>query len=270
MADEFDPGNPRLRFGESKHLNLLDSRVTEIANCYFVGYDWSRPHSRDLCIDKVIVSVSPSAYYLALLSSGELSILKLDGFSELTKVHSIIDEDGNYIDEADYSIIDIANYKGKIYGLNHTDSLYVIDYVSRKKEEYLVATVTCGLMQSIRKRLVESNGDLYLVLIEKACGGTSSAKIESCGTFKAYKLDEHLHRWTRVRSLGDKVFFLGHDFSFSFSLPLHVKNDWDCIVAWDNSLKPYKLADKYQAEEKDTGISWEVYLPPPHQSAFFE
>lgn len=138
------------------------------------------------------------------------------------------DQKWSVIDEMQSPYDDVILYKENFYAVDNTGRIVTVFFDLEVK---LVADSVFG---GDKKYLVESEGELLLVdmyLSIEAEGGPSFAEEEGghfedyafCVSertvrFKVYRLDEGGRKWEEVKSLGDRVVFLGDDCSFSASV----------------------------------------------------
>lgn len=87
-----------------------------------------------------------------------------------------------------------------------------------------------------RKRLVESNGDLYLIVM-------LNSRDKKMLRVKVYKLNQTRHRWYEIKNLGDLSFFVGADHSFSVSSQECAGIKSNCVYVFKNGCRGYKGED---------------------------
>ncbi|XP_021733525.1 uncharacterized protein LOC110700313 [Chenopodium quinoa] len=102
----------------------------------------------------------------------------------------------------------------------------------------------------MRKRLVESCGDLYLVVWAGVCA-------QGNVWFKVFKLNEALCRWFEVKHLGDRALFVGFDCCFFVSArefrgcqPNRVVSQRSCFLRFGGD----HISDDYLFERVSKGL----------------
>lgn len=117
---------------------------------------------------------------------------------------------------------DLIMFDGRFFAIDYNGRTVVVDYSSFKLT--LAANPLIG--GGDKKFLIESCGEMFLVDIEfclnekpEFTGGFYSYFNETTVSykFKFFKLVEREKRWVEVEDLGDKMFFLGDDSTFSAS-----------------------------------------------------
>ncbi|XP_057998210.1 F-box protein SKIP23 [Hevea brasiliensis] len=133
---------------------------------------------------------------------------------------------------------DIIVYKGQFYVVDKWGMLSVIDFSSSRAKKIAAPLYREG----IEKFLVESCGDLYLVdgFVKGECDRQSNAETQCMVVdFRVYKLNEEEHDWDPVKSIGDRIFFVGHS-SFSTSAQDFSELEGNCIIFIDKTILPKK------------------------------
>ena len=121
---------------------------------------------------------------------------------------------------------DVVLYRGKFFAVDDYGRAVVIDPSSLGLTE-IVPRMIAGENQ--KKRLVKSKGELLLV--------------DRCA-FRVFKLEIEQKRWVEVKSLDDRILFLGHD--CSFTLPARCFGGGckgNCIVFADPVFMVFSLND---------------------------
>ncbi|CAE5985645.1 unnamed protein product [Arabidopsis arenosa] len=120
---------------------------------------------------------------------------------------------------------DLIMFDGRLFAIDYNGTTVVVDYSSFKLT--LAANPLIG--GGDKKFLIESCDEMFLVDIEfcrnrpnedpEITGGFYSYFYETTVNykFKFFKLVEREKRWVEVEDLGDKMFFLGDDSTFSAS-----------------------------------------------------
>ncbi|GMH04414.1 hypothetical protein Nepgr_006253 [Nepenthes gracilis] len=199
----------RFPFNFPKVTNLLDFSASEIGRNYNLSRcynnraeppDWSKH------FDKVVLL--SNGYGVMVLYEGKLCFLRLGGMgTQWEVVHN----------GKRFKFDDIVEYEGKICGITRRGKAYGIDCHSLKMM-VMAAPIAGG--GGRRKRLVESRGELHLVVRCPVSKSNNAAKL-----IRVYKLkqeeqkrgkkkDEE-YKWFEVKTLDNRVFFFALDFSFS-------------------------------------------------------
>ncbi|XP_065855104.1 putative F-box protein At1g65770 [Euphorbia lathyris] len=160
------------------------------------------------------------------------------------------DKNWKFLDHNNIDYDDIIEFKGQVYVVNRFGTIFWVNPLSLSLIQYSPVLVNGG---GGRKSLVESCGDLYLVdryldrkrnnnfedfLIRfrnsSPLGRTRRKNRPKAIDFKVYKLDEEIGRWLDVKCLGDKIFVLNMDCSFSISSSEFVGGKGNCIYFSDD------------------------------------
>jgi hypothetical protein len=128
------------------------------------------------------------------------------------------------------SIVDICIFKGQIYAIEE-DSGKTVTIRHEDLSVQLVADEAClgGDIQF----LVESEGELLLVDIFVDCL-CSDSRFKHALTIDVFMLDEKENEWVKLKSLGDRVLFLGNECSFSASASDLSVAKGNCVVFMDD------------------------------------
>ncbi|XP_030974705.1 putative F-box protein At1g65770 [Quercus lobata] len=204
--------NLHFRFPFPKGFNLLDYQVVQVSKGYeLLSYSSGMPivgvNKLVLFPDSVWNSSVKDTVIFALYNEGKLGYVKY-----FDRNWTLVDDLCHYDD--------IIVYKGKPYVVDEWGIVSWIDSSMKLIDIYVSPPLESFGKQ---KHLVESRGELYVVdrffdterrfdhhLREyRVCPKTF--------TFDVYKLDQECGRWVTVENLGDRVFFLGKDSSFSVS-----------------------------------------------------
>ncbi|XP_059460802.1 putative F-box protein At1g65770 [Corylus avellana] len=234
-----------------KTLNLLNFRVVEFGKAYTLQFQLPRKrrYVPFPCVKKLVVF--PNS---AWTNVDECSILMIFvdgklGFAKRgDKKWTLVGESSSYDD--------IIVYKGQFYAVDRVGIVWWIECSSLKLVQF---SPLCGL--GSQKHLVVSCGALYVV--DKYNDIDDDRKVVG---FKVYKLDEELGQWVLVKSLGDQVFVLGADCSFSVSARGCSGYTGDCILFIDHrdetlvfNLKDHSIL-KHHSIHDHFGLFW----PPDH------
>ncbi|XP_050241616.1 putative F-box protein At1g65770 isoform X2 [Quercus robur] len=186
-----------------KRSNLLDYQVVEVSKEYKLQSIIGRMPI--VGVDKLVLfpdsawNSSVKDYVIfALSNEGKLAYVKY-GKRNWTLVDDLCRYD------------DIIAYKGKPYVVDKWGIVSWIDS-SMKLIEFSPPIPDFGN----QKHLVESRGELYVV--DRFFDTERRLHhLPKTFTFDVYKLDQECGRWVTVENLGDRVFILGKDSSFSVS-----------------------------------------------------
>ncbi|KAH7519863.1 hypothetical protein FEM48_Zijuj08G0082300 [Ziziphus jujuba var. spinosa] len=226
-----------------KSINLLDLRVSELAKAYSVRF----PNNG--FTQKVVFSSSspddcpcPS---LMRINAGFLFYLKIVDGSDWT----LIDDT---VSQLDYE--DVTLYKNRFCAVDKYGRVVVIDSSSLKVTE--IASPFKGENDGNSKiLLVESSGELLLV-----------ERLREKPHFKVFKLNAKEREWVEVKSLDDKVMFLGGDCSFCVAAKDFGNGcKGDCILFTDycSTFSVFNLEDSsLKPVQKHPGYNKIFYLPP--------
>ena len=201
--------NLHVGFPFQKGINILDYQVVKVSKEYKLK---CLTDMSIVGVNKLVLfpdpewnsSVKDTVIY-ALYHEGKLGYVKY-GDSNWTLVDDLCHYD------------DIIVYKGKPYVVDNWGIVSWIDS-SMKLIEFSPPLPDFGN----QKHLVESRGELYVVgrfFDTERRFDHHLREYSVCPktfTFDVYKLDQECGRWVRVENLGDQVFILGNDCSFSVS-----------------------------------------------------
>jgi hypothetical protein len=169
---------------------------------------------------------------LAIFHEGKLGYWRFD------------EKEWKFIDETSFNYDDIIVYRGQAYVVDRLGTIYWINS-SLNLIQYSPPLYGCGS----QKTLVESDGDFYVV--DRFFHGerrTWNDELHSDVAYpfrylpicqaktvsiKVYKLDEEWGTWVNISSLGDKVFVLGNECSFSVSAKDFSGRKGNCIYFID-------------------------------------
>ncbi|KAB1223732.1 hypothetical protein CJ030_MR2G004738 [Morella rubra] len=197
-----------------KVINLLDFRIVEVTKAYKLQNS-SIPSPSD--VSKVAlfpnsesIPVEESVIF-ALYHEGKLGYAKYG------------DEKWSLVDDHNFDYDDMMVYKGQFYVV---DRWGTISWIDSSLNLIQFSPLLCG--EGSQKHLVESCGELYVVdryfnrkprrRDQNPILHEHLPRLETVD-FRVYKLDQEWAKWVRVNNLGDRVFILGNDCSFSVSAP---------------------------------------------------
>ncbi|KAM3757738.1 hypothetical protein ACB098_02G212300 [Castanea mollissima] len=247
-VEEFEPGRTRLlnpfsslhiRFLPDrfpKVINLLDSRVVEVSKAYELQYSSGMP----------IAGVNKLTLIFALLNEGKLGHVK----------HG--DKKWTLVDDHNFDYDDIIVYKGQSYVV---DRLGTVSRINSSMKLIQFSPPFCGLGN--QKHLVESCGELYIVdrYFEFNREG-GRWHFDLC--FKVYKLDQEWGCWVMVKNLGDRVFILGNDCSFSVSAREFSECKGNSIYFTDgNDIGVFYVENQRICMIVDYKDQCPIFCPPP-------
>ena len=270
-VEEYEPGrvrllNPlsslRIRFFPDsfpKVINLLDFRVVEVGKAYKLQ------HSNGMNIagvDKLLLfpnsawtSCVEYKLIFGLFHEGKLGYVKYG------------DKNWTFVDDNNFYCDDITVYKGQSYVV---DGLGIVSWIdsSMKLIQFSPPLPLCALGN--HKHLVESCGELYVVDRffdrERRFGHDLRRHIVCPKTvnFEVYKLDQEWGRWVMVKNLGDQVFILGNDCSFSVSATEFSGCKGNCIYFTDEkNIGAFYLGNQKIDKILDYGAQCHPFWPPP-------
>ncbi|KDP27132.1 hypothetical protein JCGZ_20944 [Jatropha curcas] len=223
-------------------LNLLNFRVSELGQEYVLHHVNYKSNSSssdigNLYMEKVVIiwlNCETEFMLLTIHVSGKLAVFKSG------------DKKWTIIQDMPSPYDDVIVYKGNFYAVDNTGRTVV---VGLNTELSLIANPVFG---GDKKYLVESNGELLLVdmylSIDTGEGSLSFDEeylehlaqymSERTVRFKVFKLDEEVQSWIEVKSLGNRVLFLGDDSTFSATVSDLKECKGNCIFFVDNFFYP--------------------------------
>lgn len=189
-----------------KVLNLLDFRVSQVCKSYHVQYfNPSKPSFRDYDVGyvrKILLLTNHNAGS----ERNSFSLMAIDRYDLLCYLKSG-SEKWTKLKSASFYIDDIIVYKRNFYVVDRYGETMKFD--SSFNETVVASRLSDGVRR--KKRLVESEGQLFLVDSSSDVGRNTSIEI------KMYRLDEEQNEWIEVHTLGDQIFFAVNDCCFSVS-----------------------------------------------------
>ncbi|CAK7355611.1 unnamed protein product [Dovyalis caffra] len=221
-----------------KMLNLLNFRLVELTRAYSLKLARG---SSVYGINKVVLfppstDSSTNEYgVLAIFHEGKLAFWRVD------------DDKWKLLDERNFHYDDIMVYKGQYYVVDRWGTVSWIDS-SLNVVQYSPPLYGCGHQKS----LVESGGDLFIVDryfdyerrtwnneyryqnvdLEHRVRNLPICRAQTV-RIRVYKLDEEWGTWVNISSLGDEVFVLGNECSFSVSAKEFSGCEGNCIYFID-------------------------------------
>ncbi|KAF2287950.1 hypothetical protein GH714_003427 [Hevea brasiliensis] len=201
-------------------LNLLNLRICQLGQEYVLHHVNYKPNSSsfsdagNLYMEKVVMiwlNCESDFMLLTIHVSGKLALFRSG------------DRRWTIIKDMPSPYDDVIVYKGNFYAVDNTGRTVV---VGLNTELSLTANPVFG---GDKKYLVESDGELLLVDMylsidteeeslsfgEEYLEHLAQYMSERTVRFRVYKLDEEAKSWIEVKSLGDRVLFLGDDSTFS-------------------------------------------------------
>ncbi|KAA8547562.1 hypothetical protein F0562_003991 [Nyssa sinensis] len=241
-----------------KSLNLLNFRITEIGKAYSLKFvdlskkiETSFGELKSILVKKVVISSNPwtsdaDNYAVMAIHGGKLGFIKVGG----KKWSAIDDPKQSHYD-------DVVYHKGHFYAVDHRGRVVVIDSDLKTKE---IARPTPGFGCGQFKYLVKACGDLFL--IDKYMDAEQDVSddefiddyiFEEVNPdvpvhLKAFKLNEEEGKWEWVETLGDWVFFVGDDCSYSVSARGFSGLKGDRIYFSDDTFTRENEQDRYLGE----------------------
>ena len=240
-VEEFEPGRVRLlnplsslhisRFvtGSFKKLiNLLDFRVVEVGKAYKLqhssGMNIAGVNKLVLFPNSKWTGCVEDKLIFGLFHEGKLGCVKYG------------DKNWTSVDDHNFYYDDITIYKGQPYVV---DRLGTVSWIDSSMKLIQFSPPLCALGN--QKHLVESCGELYVVdrIFDRGRRFDHDLRryrvCPKTVNFEVYKLDQEWGRWVMVKNLGDRVFFLGKDSSFSVLATEFSKCKGNCIYFTDEN-----------------------------------
>lgn len=236
-------------------MNLLNLRICELGQEYVLHHVNYKPNSSsfsdagNLYMEKVVMillNFESDFMLLTIHVSGKLALFRSG------------DRRWTIIKDMTSPYDDVIVYKGNFYAVDNTGRTVVVGLNS---ELSLIANPVFG---GDKKYLVESNGELLLVDMylsidtgeeslsfgEEYLEHLAQYMSERTVRFKVYKLDEQAKSWIVLKSLGDRVLFLGDDSTFAATASDLSGCEGNCIFFVDN----FFYARDESPAEGDDGI----------------
>ncbi|XP_010266938.1 PREDICTED: F-box protein SKIP23-like [Nelumbo nucifera] len=241
-----------------KVLDLSEIRVSELGQEYVLQYvDYRSSGDADnLYMEKVVFSLNPAYGHdymlLTIHVSGKLAMFKSG------------DETWTIIQDLTFPYDDVIHFKGKFYAVDHTGRTVTVD------SSPAVTVIAFPVFGGDKKFLVESEGDLLLVDMylsvgpdddpnnnedeDAIFGHIDSYIIEKTVKFEVFKLDPGRQKWVSMKSLGDRLLFLGDNCSFSASASDFAGCKGNCIYFTDNFFHSNGEEDGAPFMDHDIGV----------------
>lgn len=199
-------------------FSFLNFRVKELGQEYALQYIDFKPRANsiaeagNLYMEKVavILDLNNGFVLLTIHLSGKLVVYKSG------------DEKWRVIDDLPSPYDDVIFREGKLYAVDNSGRTVLVNYV-----DLSVKVVANSVFGGDKKFLVDSNGELLLVDMYLSNGPENNMDFdewfefydcymnERTLKFKVFRLDENAGTWIEVTGLGDRMLFLGENFTFS-------------------------------------------------------
>ncbi|XP_030973382.1 putative F-box protein At1g65770 [Quercus lobata] len=265
-VEESEPGRVRLlnllsslhiRFvtgSFKKVINLLDFRVVEVAKAYKLqhssGMNIAGVNKVVLFPNSAWTSCVEDKLIFGLFHEGKLGYVKYG------------DKNWTLVDHRNFYYDDITVYKGQPYVVDRLGTVSWIDS-SMKLIRFSPPLPLCALGD--HKHLVESCGELYVV--DRFFDRHDLRRYLVCPKtvhIGVYKLDREWGRWVMVKNLGDQVFILGNDCSFSVSATEFSGCKGNCIYFTDGkNIGAFYLENQKIDKILDYEAQCHPFWPPP-------
>ncbi|KAK4539464.1 hypothetical protein RGQ29_031912 [Quercus rubra] len=268
-VEEFEPGRVRLlnplsslhiRFlpdSFPKVINLLDFRVVEVGKAYKLqlssGMNIAGVNKLVLFPNSAWTSCVEDKLIFGLFHEGKLGYVKYG------------DENWTFVDDHNFYYDDITVYKGQPYVV---DRLGTVSWIDSSMRLIQFSPPLCGLGN--QKHLVESCGELYVVdrsFDRERRFDHDLRRYRLCPktvNIEVYKLDQEWGCWVMVKNLGDQVFFLGKDSSFSVSATEFSGCKGNCIYFTDeNDIGVFYFENQKTGKIVDFQDRCHLFWPPP-------
>ena len=250
-----------------KVINLLDFRVIEVSKAYRFQFssDMHVPGMNKLVLfpNSVWNTSVEDTLIFVLFHEGKLGFVKYG------------DENWTLVDDHNFYYDDIIVYKGQVYAVDRWGTVPWIDS-SMKLIQF--SPPLCGLGN--QKHLVESCGEIYVVdryfdrerrrwyldeNINRNNHNLNNYRVHpNTVDFKVYKLDQEWGCWVMVKDLGDRVFVLGNDCSFSVSAREFSGCEGNCIYFTDkNDIGVFYLENQRIGKKLDFKDRCHIFWPLP-------
>ena len=268
-VEEFEPGRVRLlnplsslhiRFlpdSFPKVINLLDFRVVEVGKAYKLqlssGMNIAGVNKLVLFPNSAWTSCVEDKLIFGLFHEGKLGYVKYG------------DENWTFVDDHNFYYDDITVYKGQSYVV---DRLGTVSWIDSSMKLIQFSPPLCGLGN--KKHLVESCGELYVVdrfFDRERRFDQDLRRYRLCPktvNIEVHKLDQEWGRWAMVKNLGDQVFFLGKDSSFSVSATEFSGCKGNCVYFTDeNDIGVFYFENQKTGKIVDFQDRCHLFWPPP-------
>ncbi|XP_050241620.1 putative F-box protein At1g65770 isoform X2 [Quercus robur] len=268
-VEEYEPGrvrllNPlsslRIRFFPDsfpKVINLLDFRVVEVGKAYKLqkssGMNIAGVNKLVLFPNSAWTSCVEDKLIFGLFHEGKLGYVKYG------------DENWTFVDDHNFFYDDITVYKGQPYVV---DRLGIVSWIDSSMKLIQFSPPLCGLGN--QKHLVESCGELYVVdrsFDRERRFDQDLRRYRLCPktvNIEVYKLDQEWGCKVMVKNLGDQVFFLGKDSSFSVSATEFSGCKGNCVYFTDeNDIGVFYFENQKIGRIVDFQDRCHLIWPPP-------
>ncbi|OVA08883.1 F-box domain [Macleaya cordata] len=260
--------------------NVLDFNIRKVGKEFLLQdssdghrYTHNLDEMRYVFIKKVVLSsspASPSSNYIAvaiLNEIGELAFCKKG------------DEKWMLIKDAGFYHEDVIYYKGLFYAVNYKGSLTICDVSGISPLVTVIEPLLPISHHADRLYLVDSFGELllvtrYLELIHDP--DLEFVVVYKTYGFDVFRLDSSIQEWVEVKSLGDRMLFLGTnsslcllatDFSGCEANCIYFTNDYHEVnddAVHDHDSGVFNVGDgSMKALPYCTGDYNLLFLPPP-------
>ncbi|OVA15997.1 F-box domain [Macleaya cordata] len=225
-----------------KIFDTINFQISELGQEYVLRYTNKPPftnqfgYSGDVYMEKVVFSSTPpwsvgiDYVIMTIHVSGKLAVFRS------------IDNSWTVIDDFTSPYDDVICYKGGFYAVDTTGRAVVVS------PSLTVTEIASPVFGGEKKCLVESEGELLLVdrylsigpdedlgnvHDDEHIGQNDTYIVDSTIWFKVYKLNQGGQNWVELKSLGDRVLFLGDNCSFSTSASDFTGCKGSCIYFTD-------------------------------------
>lgn len=252
--------NLQFKFSDPEGINLLDYQVVEVSKGYELqsieGIPFIDVNKLVLFPDSAWNSRVEGTEIFALYHKGKLGHMKYG------------DKNWTLVEDLGYDYDDIIVYKGQTYVI---DTLGMVSWIGNIGSSIkLVPFLPPFSGLGNQKHLVVSCGELYLVdrsFDREMRFDHGLRRYRLCPktvNIKVCKLDEEWGRWALVKNLGDQVFFLGKDSSFSVSATEFSGCKGNCVYFTDdNDIGVSYLEDQKTGKIVDFQDQCHLIWPPP-------
>ncbi|PIA50441.1 hypothetical protein AQUCO_01300884v1 [Aquilegia coerulea] len=129
------------------------------------------------------------------------------------------DEKWTVIEDQECQFLDLIHFQGQFYAVDSTGRACIVD-PNTSNVTYIANSFQNG--GGTKKHLVESKGELFLVNIYADYDDGTQIRYDDCGEpiptdCKVFKLNERNEQWVQVENLGDVVFLVYNQCSYSIS-----------------------------------------------------
>ncbi|KAM3757735.1 hypothetical protein ACB098_02G212000 [Castanea mollissima] len=268
-VEEFEPGRVRLlnplsslhiRFvtGHFKNvINLLDFRVVEVGKAYKLqhssGMNIAGVNKLLLFPNSAWTSCVEDKLIFGLFHEGKLGYVKYG------------DKNWTFVDDHNFYYDDITVYMGQPYVV---DRLGTVSWIDSSMNLIQFSPPLCA--SGNQKHLVESCGELYVVdrFFDRERRFNHDLRgYRVCSKtvkFEVHKLDQEWGRWIMVKNLGDQVFILGNDCSFSVSATEFSGCKGNSIYFTDeNDIGVFYFENQKIGKIVDFQDQYHLFWPPP-------